>query len=168
MSAFRYYFGIDPDIEKSGIAIWDSKERKFLFIGSADFFEIASAIRTGKFRGIILDEYSLLSSGSLNCKVIISAGWLLEKTNWHTHSSKGKELSIPVQMKIAMNVGKNHGSGLLMEQYCKNVIGVNYELVIPKGKMNGSTNIALFNRLCRWDGRTNEDARDAAMLVVGL
>lgn len=164
MSAFRYYFGIDPDIDKNGFAIWDSKERKFLFIGSADFFEIAGTIRTGKFRNIKMEDYLFAS----NCKVIISAGWILEKTNWHTHNAKGVQLSVPVQMKIAMNVGKNHGSGLLMEQYCKNIVGVNYELIAPKGKMNGPANVALFKRLCRYEGRTNEDARDAAMLVVGL
>lgn len=163
MSAFRYYFGLDPDIERFGASIWDSKERKFLFIGNADFFEVAGAIRTGKLKGLVIDGYKIS-----DCKVIISAGWLLEKTNWHTHNAKGVQLSVPVQMKIAMNVGKNHGSGLLMEQYCKNIVGVNYELIAPKGKMNGPANVALFKRLCRYEGRTNEDARDAAMLVVGL
>jgi hypothetical protein len=165
MSAFRYYFGIDPDIEKNGFAIWDSKERKFLFIGSADFFEVCGAIKTGNFRPlhVYLDDYD-----KSNCKVIISAGWLLDKSSWHLTDSKGKEHSVPVKLKIASNVGMNHGAGLLLEQYCKNIVSVNYELTVPKGKMNGATNIALFNRLCRWPGRTNEDARDAAMLVVGL
>lgn len=164
MSAFRYYFGIDPDIEKNGWAIWDSKERKFLFIGSADFFEVAAAIRTGKFRQLVLADYNFAT----NCKVIISAGWLLDKSSWHLTDSKGREHSVAVKLKIASNVGMNHGAGLLMEQYCKNIVNVNYELVVPKGKLNGKANIALFNRVCKWEGKTNEDARDAAMLVVGL
>lgn len=90
--------------------------------------------------------------------VHISAGWLIDKTMWHKPDANRH-----VQQKIAMNVGLNHAAGRLIEEWCiRNEMP--YKLVKPSGKVDAKT----FKNITKWEGRTNQDTRDAAMLVVGL
>ena len=47
------------------------------------------------------------------------------------------------------------------------IIGVPYKAVSPKAK-GAKVDAARFAKLTGWTGRTNEHARDAAMLVLGM
>jgi len=87
----------------------------------------------------------------------IEAGWLNKKSNWHA----GNNI---VSQKIAKNVGENHATGKLIEQYCiRN--NYQYKLIVPK---KSKVDAAMFKKLTGYDKRTNQELRDAAMLVYGL
>lgn len=134
------FIGIDPDIENNGYAVWDRGD-KTLEIGKKSFWDA-------------IEDIELYN---VPVKVIIEAGWLIAKSNWHGAKNKS------TAAKIGKNVGSNHQVGRLFEEYCiKN--NIQYQLVKPKGKIKADT----FKRITGHTGRTNQDQRDAAMLVFGL
>jgi len=65
-----------------------------------------------------------------------------------------------VAQKIAKNVGTNHAVGKLFVDFCKHH-EIKYEEVLPKGKIDAKT----FWALTGWKPRTNQEERDAAMLI---
>ena len=134
------FIGIDPDIEKNGYAVWD-RDDKILEIEKKSFWDA-------------IEDIELYN---VPIKVIIEAGWLIAKSNWHGAKNKS------TAAKIGKNVGSNHQVGKLFEEYCiKNKI--QYQLVKPKGKIKADT----FKRITGYTRRTNQDERDAAMLVFGI
>jgi hypothetical protein len=143
----KKYIGIDPDVDKSGFAIWDSKLKKFVHIHSYDLFDICQEIKDW-------DE-------DAEIMVYLEAGWLNKKANFHGFKNQSKIYG----ESIAKNVGRNHEIGRQIEKFCiKNEI--EYKLIRPtKEKVK---DIQLLKRLTGWEKVTNQDKRDAAMLVVGL
>jgi hypothetical protein len=137
------YIGIDPDIDKNGVAIWDSEKKQFDSIAVLDFWDLISVFIDLKF-------------WAYETHVIIEAGWLIKKSNWH--GGRGV-----MAQRIAKNVGMNHQVGILLAEYCERY-DIPYELVKPKGKIKADT----FKKLTGWPERTNQEKRDAAMLVFGL
>lgn len=99
------YLAIDPDTIKSGIAWINGKT---LECGAFDFFDVIDTIKE-------ID----------NVHVIIEAGWLIKKSNWHNTQSKY------AAERISKNVGMCHQVGRLFELFCKKN-GIKYELVIPR------------------------------------
>ncbi|MES2004315.1 MAG: hypothetical protein V4450_07325 [Bacteroidota bacterium] len=138
------YLGIDPDLEKNGVAIWDSKARKIIELKCQDFFDTINTIVKVKRAG-----------GT----VIIEGGWLNAPGNFHKFAG-----SAAAGEKIAKNVGENHAIGKLLEAYCKK-FNVPYLVVKPK-KGNKTTNDLIFKN-SGWEGRSNQEMRDAAGLVIG-
>ena len=142
------FIGIDPDTDKSGIACWDSELKAFDYIKAMQFWEV-------------IEEFE---AWNIPFHVTISAGWLIPKSNFHNKDRiiKGKivKQSKSVGEKIALAVGQNHEVGLLIEQYCI-INGIPYTLAKPQGKVNAQT----FKNITKWQKRTNQDMRDAAMLV---
>ncbi|CAL2077622.1 conserved protein of unknown function [Tenacibaculum sp. 190524A02b] len=136
----KVYVGIDPDIDKSGFDVWDKNNLN---------------LRTLCFWDLVNELYSLNKTSDL--KVMIEAGWLIKKSNWH--KSNGKLQS----EKIAKNVGMNHQTGILIKEFCE-YKNIKFELVKPKGKLKAET----FNKITNYQGRTNQEKRDAAMLVFGM
>jgi hypothetical protein len=134
--------GIDPDIDKSGFAVWNKTTKKL-------------SLYNHSFWSLVNELYRLNKTSNL--KVIIEAGWLIKKSNWH--ASKGALQS----EKIAKNVGMNHQTGILMKEFCE-AQNISYELVKPKGKLKSDP----FNKLTNHKGRSNQEQRDAAMLVYGM
>lgn len=134
----KIFIGIDPDIVKSGYAVYD-KSDKSLQIYNKTFPEI-------------LEDFA-----AWNCPihVVIEAGWHIKKSNWH------KAQGNYVREKIAKNVGENHAVGKLLAEYCQ-YNNISYELVKPKGKVNSK----YFEKLTGIK-RSNPETRDAAMLVFG-
>jgi len=130
--------GIDPDIEKSGYAVMS--KGGFVHIGNHPFFVICDDIT--KFRN---DGHSLV--------VCIEAGWLHKKSNWHGGTGV-------VAQKIARNVGENHAAGKFFVQFCQHH-GITYQEILPKGKIDAKT----FRSITGWQPRTNQEQRDAAMLI---
>lgn len=137
------YIGIDPDIEASGIACWDSETKEFDYIKSMSFWDV-------------INEFECWN---IHINVIIEAGWLHSKSNWHGRAYQSKS----VGERIAKNVGSNHQVGILITEYCE-IKNINYRLVFPRGKVKAD----YFKKLTGYTKRTNQDQRDAAMLVYGL
>jgi hypothetical protein len=136
------YMGIDPDVDKSGVAIWDSSANKLTDLKCLDFFDTIIMINhIGKCRG----------------QVIIEGGWLNMISNFH--DKKGAS----IRERIAKNVGENHAIGKLFEMYCKKY-SVRYLVVKPE-RSKELTNLIFRNT--KWSGTSNQEMRDAAGLVIG-
>lgn len=134
------YIGIDPDIDKSGVAIWDRRDK------SLELYNMTLPE--------LIDE---LKAYNVPIHVVIEAGWLINKSNWHTAQGQFR------RERIAKNVGENHAIGKIIEQFCKH-LNFSHELQKPKGKINQQT----FKNMTKVIKRTNQEQRDAAMLVYGI
>lgn len=128
--------GIDPDIDKNGIAVSTNNEFRLY---NLNFF----------------DTIDLIDKEKADL-VIIEGGWL-NKGNWHT-SKKG---TAALNAKIGGYVGANQAVGKLLVQYCeRNKIA--YDLIKPvRSKLDHSK----FNLYVECK-RSNQEVRDAAMLIV--
>jgi hypothetical protein len=132
--------GIDPDIEKNGIAF--IAKDKPLQMTNLNFVD------TVKF----IDE----NKQAIKC-IYIEAGWLNKKASWH------RAQNISVAAKIGKNVGENHATGKLLEQ---SIIACGCKVVLIQPQ---STKLSAegFNKLTKYKGKTNQEQRDAAMLIFG-
>ena len=147
---YRYYVGVDPDTEKSGVAVWDKYEQQFIFILSIDFWTLIEFLKSG-----YLPKIGQMESWSqTNFHVTIDAGWLIKKTNFH--QKQGPR----IREKMSMAIGRNHQVGINLMEYCMRY-GLNYTLHEPSGKIPAPT----FKKITNWQNQTNQDSRDAAMLV---
>lgn len=131
--------GIDPDVDRSGVAV--AINGKITELHNYDFWQL----------------YGWLMSEPID-KVYIEAGWLNKTKNYHGAKNKA------IAAKIGADVGANHQMGKLIEKSCKD-IKIDYELIKPtQAKIKDQK---LFNKLTGWEGRTNQEQRDAAMLILG-
>lgn len=138
------YLGIDPDVKESGFAV--VKNRVLINHGILGFFEII---------GLIDNLKHDAKYGSLT--VVIEAGWLNAKSNWHPSANAR------TAQRIAKNVGANHQIGKLFEEYCR-LNKVNYYLNRPRtSKVNKKW---LANDL--GIKIKNQDEADAIMQVYGF
>lgn len=138
----KIFIGIDPDVEKNGVAIWYPKTKQ-LELNNLKFFDVFELIKAMKIRNEII--------------VTIDAGWL-NKSNFHVTGTNKN-----VNGKIGERVGANHQCGKLIAQMCE-YLGVYYELHRPtRSKVDKET----FEKITGYIGRTNQDNRDAGMLVFG-
>lgn len=129
--------GIDPDLEKSGVAVLGQS----LELKNLTFAQTVELFRSRQ------DEIK---------KVVIEAGWLNKKANFRYSNSKA------VSEQIARRVGLNHAAGILIAEMAKEC-GLAVVLVKPtRTKLKAED----FNRITGWQGRTNQEQRDAAMLLI--
>lgn len=134
--------GIDPDTDKSGYAEYDIEQKKLVTVNSYTFFEI----------------YRILECSTELIRLVrIEAGWLNEKSNWHGRAGQSKAAG----ERIAKNVGANHETGRKLVEMCEH-LDIEYELVRPLGTKN--IDARTFRKYTKWEGRTNQDNRDAGML----
>lgn len=133
--------GIDPDLEKSGVAILGQS----LQLKNLTFPETVELFRT------LQDEIK---------KVVIEAGWLNRKSNFHGRYGQSKSKG----EAIARNVGENHATGKLLVEMAKSLGLAVVEVRPTRTKLKAED----FNRITGWQGRTNQEQRDAAMLIVSM
>jgi len=128
---------IDPDLEKSGFA---KLENGKLELFNFTFFELQDYFKDYRYQIEI---------------IIIEAGWLNKKSNWHGAANKS------IASRIGKNVGENHATGKLLAQMCEHM-GLPYVLVKPtRTKLNAEE----FKLLTGYEGRTNQETRDAGCLA---
>jgi len=132
--------GIDPDTKASGVALYN-KEIKLLELYNFPFFKLYDFLKQKDIR---------------NVKVILEAGWL-NKGNWHTGGS-----SKTAATAIGNKTGANHEAGKKIEEMLQ-YLNIPYELRKPTTKKVDSK---FFEKLTGIK-RSNQDARDAALLVIG-
>jgi hypothetical protein len=131
------YIGIDPDITASGVAVYD-KEDNSLELRTLSFWELIEEIE----------------SYLVPIHIVIEAGHLIKKSNWHGAANTY------TAARIGKNVGSNHQIGKLIQEYCEKH-NISHELIKPLGKVNQE----IFNGIWERKGRTNQEVRDAAMLI---
>lgn len=134
--------GIDPDLEKSGVAVLKD-----------------GSLRLNNMRFYDLTKYLEVNKDQIK-KVVIEAGWMNKKSNLHSRIGQSKRAG----ERIAKNVGENHATGKLLVEMAES-LGLAVVLVRPtKTKKNSEE----FNHITGWQGRTNQEQRDAGMLIWGM
>lgn len=142
---------IDPDKEKSGVAFLKPKTRQLevsnlTFPMLLDYLQHAKKVQGETMESLI---------------VVVEAGWIVKKSNFHEAQGHRAE-------KIAKDVGANHETGRKIIEMCKHygIEVVQHQPLVKcwKGKDRKITHEELvsFTGLM---GRTNQDARDAALLA---
>lgn len=131
--------GIDPDIDKSGVAVLhDTKRIEYSVLS---FVDLAGFVK--------------MNAKIIKC-VYLEAGWLNKSIH---HFAKNKSIA----GRIGKNVGQNHAAGQLLKQVIE-AEGVKVILVKPtKSKLDAEQ----FKRLTKIETRTNQEQRDAVMLIWG-
>ena len=128
--------GIDPDLKLNGVAYFENG--KLEWTRKMSFFELCDFLKSQS-----------------DCLVLIEAGWLIKKRNWHLES-----WAVEKRERVAYNVGMNHAIGLLLAEFCKKE-NIPYELVKP---VYTKLNRRVFEKLVGIDVKSQEE-RDAVMLV---
>lgn len=152
------YIGIDPDVEKNGVAMLNVETRKLYIhqLGFADTIDYCVTLYN-----VVKEKASVLGTGF---KVIIEAGWM-NRGNWHLRRWDGRNGAAAKGVDQGRNEQTSRLIGEMMEHY-----SVPYEFKRPlvkcwaghdrkitKEELESITGQAL--------GRNNQEGRDAALLA---
>ena len=142
---------VDPDTEKSGVAFLRPGTRMLEAAGMT-FPQLLDFLLACK-------EESGRSGEPLT--VVVEAGWLVQKSNFHGQSGRRAE-------RIAKNVGANHETGRKIVEMCRHygidVVEKHPLKKIWKGR-DGKITAKELESLTGLSGRTSQDMRDAALLA---
>ena len=147
------YIGIDPDVEKNGVALLDVETRK-LSIRQLPFAQTVEYCR-GQYRSLELKD---------GFKVIIEAGWL-NRGNWHLSRWDGRNGAAAKGVDQGRNEQTSRLLGEMMDFY-----NIPYEFKRPlfkcwAGKDRKITTAELESITGQKIGRINQEGRDAALLA---
>lgn len=150
-----FYIGIDPDCEKSGVALLDLETRK-LTVRQLPFAETIKYIR-GLHQRLAEEEHH-------GFKVIIEAGWM-NHGNWHLQRWDGRQAAAAKGVSQGRN---EQTSRLLGEMMAFFVIPYEFKRPLPKcwsGHDRKITKEELEQITGQSLGRLNQEGRDAALLA---
>lgn len=133
--------GIDPDLEKSGIACLHQDTKQI----ESSCLNFVDTIKFIKMNQPIIKA------------VYLEAGWLNKKSSWHAAKSNS------ISARIGKNVGENHATGKLLQQAIE---AENVKVILCK-PTSKKLNAEAFKSLTKIQTRTNQETRDAIMLVWG-
>lgn len=150
--------GIDPDVERSGVAVLvDTAGRRdgsglSMFLDSPTFPELCDNLCTLAY-----------GAGKLNLTVVVEKGWFTQ-TNYHLRG-KGQRYAA----RQGVDVGRNHETGRkiieMAEHYGLKVVAVNPLPKVWRGNGGKITTEELERHTGVKFGRCNQDQRDAALLA---
>lgn len=138
----KILIGIDPDTEKSGVAI-KSDELKLY---NMTFFELYDFLTTFK-----LETETI--------KVYIECGFL---NGGNRHKVSGGSLAL--NSKIGERIGANHEVAKKLCEMCE-YLKIEFIQVRPT---KTKTNSDYFKKITGYNKRTNQEQRDACLLIWGL
>lgn len=137
-----YYIGIDPGVA-TGVAVWDSKNKTFLSVGSMSILEAIDEVSS--FLSCVCDKTEVL--------VRIEDA---RKRRWFGNAG----------VERLQGAGSIKRDCSIWEEFVtKN--NIKHQLVAP-ANVRTKLNHAQFSNLTKYTKQTNEHGRDAAMLVFGL
>lgn len=142
MKQHKILIGIDPDVDKSGVA-WMSGDQ--IILNNLSFFEI-------------YDMLSFYREKEIKPTVYVECGFL-NKSNWHAQSGR----SASVNAKIGQRTGENFQVAKLLVQMCKHLAIPHVEVRPTASKVDAGK----FKTITGIKTRTNQEQRDAAMLIWG-
>ncbi|WP_080057158.1 hypothetical protein [Spirosoma aerolatum] len=148
--------GIDPDIDKSGWAVWSRSQNRFIEVLPLPFWKF-------------IDKATAYAPGS--ALFVLDAGWLNEKVNYHaiklplhlknaSEAVKAKYVAA-VREKVARDVGLNAGVGLSM----LNFLQANHHEVRPIKPTMHKWDAEMIARQTGYKGQSNPETRDAMRLA---
>lgn len=136
----REVIAIDPDVCKSGLALWKDGKMVVLNLTFPDLLDYLQQHR--------------------DAKVVVEAGWLNKKSNFH--GGKGG-----IGQKIANGVGRNAEVGRKIIEMCEHYgIDVREQKPLKKGWKNGKISHEEISKFIPdFPKRSNSEMRDAALLL---
>lgn len=157
----NYVAGIDPDVEKNGVALLDCEKRTIRVLASLPFPELLDFLRYIQRQAEVEQK---------RFRVIVEAGWL-NKANWHSSETDTKQLAAAK----GNAAGRNHETGRKIVEMCAHW-QIPTELMKPlrlkvggSHLWNGKDGKITHEELTSFTGitkpRTNQEERDAALLA---
>lgn len=144
------FVGIDPDVDKSGFAIWN-RVSKTLFTTRYGFFDMYEILKAWERKEATV--------------IVIEAGWLNKKANFRsmiTIGGKSVAASSKIKERMASKTGRNEEVGKKIIEMCE-YIGIDYKLVKPT---RSKTTRVGYQKITG-QATKNQEEIDAAMLVIG-
>jgi hypothetical protein len=151
MSKVKILIGIDPDTEKSGFALIDKENPSVIELRNLTFFELFSTLSEIKnsFQTVYFDVEIYIECGFLN--------------QGNRHKVFGGSLSL--NSKIGERIGANHEVAKKICEMC-DFLQLKYHKIKPTRSKIKDNNI--FKKITGFEKRTNQEQRDALMLIWGL
>jgi hypothetical protein len=150
----HYFIGIDPDVDKNGVAIVE-KESRHLECAALTFADTLAYLQWVANRA---------TETEAKVKVCVEAGWL-DRTNWHL--SKWDNRGQVVAKGVSQ--GRNEQVSRLLGEMCQSY-GLDWMHIKPLRKIwKGKDRKITHDELCAVTGmvygRTNQEMRDAALIA---
>ena len=142
MKINKTFIGVDPDAIKSGVAYKNGKD---VILKNLCFFDL-------------FDYLKNLILSNENLEVYIECGFL-NKSNWHT--VKG---SNAINANIGQRTGANHETAKKIVEMCEYLKIKHFKIKPTRSKVNSE----FFKQITKLDLRTNQETRDAYMLIFNL
>ena len=150
----NYTIGIDPDVEKNGVAIVE-RETRHLECAALTFAQTLDYLQWVASRA---------SEVGAAVKVYVEAGWM-NRTNWHLKKwdNRGQVVAKGVSQ------GRNEQVSRLLGEMCE-AYGLSWQFLKPFRKVWGGRDRKItHDELCAVTGlmygRTNQEMRDAALIA---
>lgn len=154
---YDFVVGLDPDTEKTGVAILRVSDSSLLL----EAHDLSGVI------GVFEDMEQLQRLNGDLVLIRVECGFL-NKSNWHLgschtiYAHKGLNAALSTAAKIGEKVGRNHETARVIVQLAKRM-GLTVEEVKPtETKINAEA----FRAITKYEGRSSQEKRDAAMLCV--
>lgn len=142
---YTHLVGVDPDIDKNGVCLYERSSR-MIYLYNLTFFELFDFLKGLKQK--------------IGCfKVVVEAGWY-NGGNWHVKASDNAR----IVAKKGNSTGANHEAGRKIVEMCQ-YLGLDHQLIRPT---KHKTDATAFAQLTGFKNRTNQEQRDACMLVYGM
>lgn len=150
------YIGIDTGVH-TGIAVWDNRQRSF---------EMISALKIHQAMKEVIERAD--KCAKLGIKLIVRVEDPRQRTWYETNKMNREE-----ERKRLQGVGSVKRDASVWEDFLTDLEAeygkdrLEFQMVAPK---NNKTKLSSdsFKAYTRWEQRTNEHGRDAAMLVFGF
>lgn len=153
MKKYDYIVAIDPDCEKSGVAVLSTNNTRRMDCYSMCFPKLIEWLKEKKDR---LDSSCFL--------VIVEAGWL-NQSNWHIGRLDSKQKAAA----MGNSVGRNHETGRKIVEMCKHYgIEVLEQKPLIKcwtGNDGKITHNEIQQFITSFPKKSNQEVRDAALIA---
>ena len=153
MTKYHTIIAVDPDVEKSGVAFLEVATRK-LEVSNLTFPELLDYLQFVKNEN---------ETAQQKVAVVVEASWL-NRSNWHLKNSDTKRIA----SAKGNSTGRNHETGRKIVEMAKHY-GLEVVEHTPLRKCwKGNDGKITHEELVSFtglSGKTNQDARDAALLA---
>lgn len=137
----KYYIGIDTGVN-TGVAIWNTETREFIFINTIKIHNALSMVET-----------QILAHGVDNVFIIVE-------------DARKRKFDKGLTDEKRQGAGYVKRDAVVWEDFLSD-LGANCKFVAPNGRLNSlAKKRELWEVNCKWNKRTSEHARCAALLVL--